>query len=423
MGNLMTNVRIKSEKTHVSNTLLLKIESLRGRANALTGLRKMLAFKPHQDILPEQWEVLETQLAVVANKILQNLRIYADKYFSERDEPTVRQTLINRLGEIELELTNAYSFFDTYMDILTQRLSNDIGPMLKGCDAIAADALKRGFLADITVPPLVYCERGYGASTLRQGVHIQRGVPNPIPFIAIPYARMNEKYNLMSINHEVGHQALAKLNMVNLVQRAVKQCLSKAGASPLIQGLFANWSRELVPDFWGFCLSGMAQTASVRDVLILPTPMMFSVSLGQPHPPSYLRFLMSVAWCRQLWGKGDWDDWETEWLLLYPLDTLDEPTRAIIEEAQKWIPTVSKILIKTKFKKLGNQPLTSLFDLTIIAPNVLKKYANSAGILSEEFKQLPIGVQLGVFRLLREKRQMKLADINALMDGWLKGLK
>jgi hypothetical protein len=109
--------------------------------------------------------------------------------------------------------------------------------------------------------------------------------------------------------------------------------------------------------------------------------------------------------------------------LLYPLDTLDEPTRAIIEEAQKWIPTVSKILIKTKFKKLGNKPLTSLFDLKIIAPNVMKQYANSAGILSEEFKKLPIGVQLGVFRLLREKRQMKLADINALMDGWLKGLK
>ena len=268
----------------VPDTIIQKIESLRFRARLLTGLRSMLDLKPHQDISAEQWEALETQLATVSNKIRQQLRIYADRYLSERNDPKMRQTLINRLGELEMELTEAYNFFDTFMDILTQRLSDDIGPLLRGCDVIAADALKRGFLADITIPPLVYCERGFGASTLREGVNIQRNVPNPIPFIAIPYARMSEKYNLMSINHEVGHQALVKLNMLDLMQTVFRKGLAKAGATPLIQNLYANWSRELVPDFWGFCLSGMAQTASVRDVLILPTAMMFSISTGQPHP-------------------------------------------------------------------------------------------------------------------------------------------
>ena len=353
----------------VPDTIIQKIESLRFRARLLTGLRSMLDLKPHQDISAEQWEALETQLATVSNKIRQQLRIYADRYLSERNDPKMRQTLINRLGELEMELTEAYNFFDTFMDILTQRLSDDIGPLLRGCDVIAADALKRGFLADITIPPLVYCERGFGASTLREGVNIQRNVPNPIPFIAIPYARMSEKYNLMSINHEVGHQALVKLNMLDLMQTVFRKGLAKAGATPLIQNLYANWSRELVPDFWGFCLSGMAQTASVRDVLILPTAMMFSISTGQPHPPSYLRFLMSVEWCRQLWGQGDWDAWAAEWQSFYPLDDLDEPTRAIIEEARKWLPIVSRLLIKTKFKKLGNKPLTSLFDLSKLEPN------------------------------------------------------
>ena len=199
---------IKQENRLVAHTFLLKIESLRMRAKLLTGLRKMLSLRPHQDIRPEQWEVLETQLATVSNKIRQHLRIYADRYLSESGDSKMRETLINRLGEVEIELTNAYGFFDTYMDILTQRLSDDIGPLLKGCDAIAADAMHRGFLEDITIPPIVYCERGFGASTLREGVNIQREVPNPIPFIAIPYARLNEKYNLISINHEVGHQAL-----------------------------------------------------------------------------------------------------------------------------------------------------------------------------------------------------------------------
>jgi len=415
-------VLIKQENRLVANTFLLKIESLRMRAKLLTGLRKMLSLKPHQDIRPEQWEVLETQLATVSNKIRQHLRIYSDRYLSESDNPKIRQTLINRLGEVEIELTNAYGFFDTCMDILTQRLSDDIGPLLKGCDAIAADALNRGFLGDITIPPIVYCERGFGASTLREGVNIQREVPNPIPFIAIPYARLNEKYNLISINHEVGHQALVKLNMVDLWKTVIRDGLAKAGASSLIQDLYANWSRELVPDFWGFCLSGMAQTASVRDVLILPTAMMFTISTGQPHPPSYLRFLVSVEWCRQLWGKGDWDVWAEEWQSFYPLDNLDEATRTLIDEAQKWIPSVSKILINTKFKKLGDKPLTSLFDLSKLDPNGMKKRANTEAVRSAEFKQLPIGIQLGIFRLMREKRQSKQADIDTLMDAWLKGL-
>ena len=217
-------------------------------------------------------------------------------------------------------------------------------------------------------------------------------------------------------------RSLVKLNMVDLLQVVFRDGLAKAGASALIQELYANWSRELVPDFWGFCLSGMAQTASLRDVLILPTAMMFTVSTGQPHPPSYLRFLVSVEWCRQLWGKGDWDVWAEEWLSLYPLDHLDETTRTLIEEAQKWIPSISKILINTKFKKLGVKPLTSLFDISKLDPNGMKKLDNAEAVHSAEFKQLPIGVQLGIFRLMREKRQSKQADIDTMMDAWLKGL-
>lgn len=410
-------------KKGASSIFLLKIESLRTRARLLTDLRKMVGLKPHQDIVTAQWEVLETQLAASSNKIREQLRIYADRYLSEQYHPETRQTLINRLGELEMELTAAYTFYDTFMDILTQRLSDDIGPLLRGCDVIAADALQRSFLADTTVPPLVFCDRGFGASTLREGVHISNQVLNPIPFIAIPYSRINEKYNLISINHEVGHQALIKLNMVTLWQHVFQEALKKVHATAIIQDLYANWAKELVPDFWAFCLSGMAQTCSIRDVLMLPTAMMFSISTLQPHPPSYLRFLVSVECCRQTWGKGDWDDWEAEWLTLYPLTGLDETTRQLIVDAKSYIPVIAKTLLQTKFKKLDNKPLTSLFDLSKLEPNSMKKYTHTEGVLSPEFQRLPIGTQLGIFRLMREKRSVKQADIGRLMDAWLKGLK
>ena len=137
-------------------SIILKIESLRDRTRMLTRLRPAIALKEDQDIRKEQWDLLENQLSAVSNKILQQLRIIGDRYLAERENAKTRKIVINRLGELELELTQAFGFYDTFMDILTQRLSDDIGPLLKGCDVIAADAMQRSMIADLTMAPLVY---------------------------------------------------------------------------------------------------------------------------------------------------------------------------------------------------------------------------------------------------------------------------
>ncbi len=413
MEPILRNIAINSRP------LLLKIDSLRTRARLLANLRSMVALNPNHDILPVQWDILESTLAAASNKIRQQLRFYADKYFLEKDNLQFQQTLVNRLGEIEMELSAAYNFYDTYMDILTQRLSDEIGPMLIGCDKIALFALNRGDIGEITMPPLVYCDRGFGASTLREGVKLPGSNPNPIPFIAIPYSRISEKYNLISIFHEVGHQAIVKLNLVKIWQDIFYASLQKAGASQPICNLYANWSKELVPDFWAFCLSGMAQTCSLRDVLILPHNMMFQISENQPHPPSFLRLLISIGWCRYLWGKGLWDQWEHDWQQFYPIDRLGNTTKQLIGEAIENIPTIAKAMITTTFKKLGNKPITTLFDMKLIEPNLLLKSANLDTIKAPEFNLKPIGFQLAVFRMLRETRQHKQSEIDKLMHSWL----
>lgn len=404
-----------------SSTFLLKIESIRIRAKLLGKLRQMVALKPQQDIRPEQWEVLESQLATVSTRILNSLRARTDKYLSEVYKPEIAKTFIDGLGSLEIDLANAYTFYDTFMDILTQRLSDDIGPMLLGCDAIAADAMNRKFIGQVTVPPLVYCDRGFGAATIREGVSIQKNVPNPVPLISIPYARINEKYNLVSIQHEVGHQALVKLNMVELLRQLFRESLQRAGAPQLIQHLFAQWSSEICPDFWAFCLSGMGQTSSIRDVLILPQSLMFSIS--GVHPPSYLRFLISTEWCRQVWGAGEWDEWEKEWKTLYSPDQVDEATRLTIEQAEKYIPVVAKALLKTKFRKLDNQPISSLFNLNALQPAKLIKLANALRNGLPAIDGQPVGVQLAVFRMARDNQNIKTPVIDALMHEWLKNLK
>jgi hypothetical protein len=403
-------------------SIILKIESLRDRTRMLTRLRQMIALKQEQDIRKEQWDLLENQLSAVSNKIMQQLRIIGDRYLAERESVKTRKLVINRLGELELELTHAFGFYDTFMDILTQRLSDDIGPLLKGCDVIAADAMQRGMIADLTMAPLVYCDRGFGAATLREGVNVLRNFPNPIPFISIPYSRLHEKYNLISINHEVGHQALIKLNLVKPLATLFRTAAARAGAPPLIQNFFASWSKELGPDFWAFCLSGMAQTCSLRDVLILPNHHMFQIATANTHPPAYLRFLVSTEWCRQLWGIGEWDSWEEEWKQLYAPQEMDAATCEIIETAKRFIPAIARACIRTRFRRLDKKTLPELFDMEELKPGLLRKHASSEGLQLPSFKKLSIGAQLAAFRLMRETRKEKPSVIDQYMNQWLKDI-
>jgi hypothetical protein len=401
---------------------LNKIESLRMRTKAITRLRQQVALPPALDLKPEQWEALESQLTTVSGKLMQKLKCYSDYLLSDIKNTRVNNRLVEVLGNLELELTGDYIFYDTYMDMLTQRLSPAIGSLLKGCDVIAMDGTQRGFLQDITVPPIVYCDRGFGASTCREGVHVLRNTPNPMQFIAVPYSRLVEKYNLISIYHEVGHQTLIKLNLFKLIQQVFEQQLTRAGASVLVKNLFNNWVKELAPDFWAFCLTGMAQTCSLRDILFLSQDQATFISASQPHPPGYIRFLVSVHWCRHLWGKGDWDEWEKDWKEKYPLANLDVQTQEVMRILEGFLPLAARIFCDTKYKKLDNKPISSLFTLEKLVPEHLKSMANETAITGAMFKKEPIGAQLAVFRLMRENRKFKQEYIDQAMTAWLTAL-
>lgn len=362
---------------------------------------------------------MQSQLNGVSNNLQQRLRTYTDKFLADRENPVVRKQLVEFLGRLELEVTQAFTFYDTYMDLLTQRLSKPIGDLLKGCDVIAFDGLRRGFLAEITLPPIVHLERGFGAKTLRENVNILPNVNNPIQFISIPYSRLIEKYNLISIYHEVGHQALVKLNFLELFEKVFAEQLARTTTSNLLRTLFINWTRELGPDFWAFCLTGMAQTASLRDILFLPQKHVACIDTSQQHPPAYVRFLVSVAWCRHVWGKGAWDDWEIEWKQHYPVESLDKITQQLLSKIEQLLPLAARIYCETKYKKLNGKPLTSLFSLNKLSPDRLKKMVDEETIKSAAFRQEPVGVQLAIFRLMREDRKNKHARLDQMMREWL----
>jgi hypothetical protein len=397
-----------------------RAESLRFRIHSLSGLRRLVALPPACDLSERQWSLLEPQLAAAAARLSTRVRRATHRWLAHIHDRRAARRLNAVLGAVELDLARAFTFFDTYMDVLTQRRSPELGAVLGGCDVLARDAMMRAHPAlRLVEPPLVYCDRGFGASIVRESVPFPDGSPNPMPLIQIPYARLKQKYNLTSILHEAGHQALARMNLVNVLPRVFRAALARAGAPAEIRDLYALWAFEIGPDFWAFCLAGAAEANALRDLFALPPAHALRIAFADPHPPPYLRALLAFAWCRQAWGRGPWDGWEAEWLSLYPPDAAPPETRRLLMKARTYLPVIGDVLFRTRFAALGGRALPGLFDLAALAPSELERVAAGArrGVL--RLGRLPAGAQLAVFHVLREAGRLDEARLDELMTTWL----
>jgi len=400
-----------------------RADSLRGRIEGLTGLRNLLNLSPEQDITSRQWAVLEPKLGAISVQLGDKVRQAAGELVPQASDVESRRRLNDTLGRVELDLARAYAFFDTYMDVLTQRRTTELGAVLAGCDVLAYEAMRRDHPALQSIePPLVYCDRGFGASIIRESVRFPDGSLNPMPLIQIPYSRLNEKCNLTSIMHEAGHQALQRLALVAPIAASLRTALAEVGAAPLMRDLFARWSFEIAPDFWAFCLCGPAEAQAVRSLFALPQRDTMRVSFSDPHPPPYLRALLAFDWCRRAWGRGPWDEWEREWQDLYPLRGVAPASLDILSAARRAVPAVGAALFDTRFRQLGQRTLPQLFDLEALGPVVLGQVVRRAGKGVLDLRGITPCRQLAVFAELRGVARMDEKRLDLLMSKWLRRL-
>lgn len=383
-------------------------------------MRELVALPLGSDITARQWKVLELQLGAATQRLSARLKQARSVYFdSKRDLPSAQQ-LNSSLGELELALSRTYSFFDTYMDVLTQRHTPELGQLLAGCDALACSALQRDHPALRGIePPLVFCDRGFGASIIREDVSLPDGSPNPMPVIQIPYSKLREKPNLTSILHEAGHQALQHLGLRKALPKAFRAALTRAGASRQLADLFALWASEIGPDFWTFCASGLAAAGGLREILALPPEHVFRISWTDPHPPPYLRVLLAFECCRKQWGRGPWDDWQTEWLELYPLTRTTPGTRKLLEQGANVLPLLAHTLLTAKFRTLNGRTISDLWDLAELAPANLERVARGASTGCLKLTGLSPCAHLGVFRILKDRNVLRERELDRLMTRWL----
>jgi hypothetical protein len=400
-----------------------RADSLHFRIQALTGLRRLVNLPRDLDLTARQWAVLEPQLSAASVQLSERVKRVSNELLPHASNVQARRRLNAAFGRVELDMAKAFSFFDTYMDVITQRKSPELGEVLAGCDVLAYDAMRRDHPALVSIePPLVYCDRGFGASIVRESVPFPDGSPNPMPLIQIPYSRLREKCNLTSILHEAGHQALQRLALIQPLADAVRGALERAGAPAAVRELYSRWTFEIGPDFWAFCLSGAAEAAAVRDLFALQPSHAMRISYTDPHPPPYLRSLLAFEWCRRAWGRGPWDDWERDWKALYPLDQQPPASRRLLFQLRRLAPVMGATLFNTRFPQLAGRRLIDLFDLAPVSPFELKRVAAAASAGTLDLRGLPPCAQLAVFGELREQQRMGEARIDRLMSQWLRRL-
>ena len=400
--------------------LYRRVESLRVRIENLSALRALVALPPDHDISARQWNILEAELKVIAARLLSQLNTGARAYLEQSQNRLAAQALNALTGMIELELSKAYTFFDTYMDILTQRRTPELGRLLAGCDVLALDGIRKNHPALALIePPLVYCDRGFGASTLREGIRISGRSVNPMPLVQIPYSRLREKCNLTSILHEVGHEAMVRLGLRTALPKAFRQALERAGAPAAVGDLFALWSSEIGPDFWTFCCCGLAAAGAMREILTLPPSHIFHLSWADPHPMPYLRVRLCFDWCRQMWGSGLWDDWETEWQALYPLPMASSEAKEFLSQGLKYLPVISRVFLRGKFPSLNGKTIPDLFDFAPLSPVELRRRLPSQRQGKLNLRGLSPAGHLAVFRLVKEQSQLSEEQLDEVMKKWL----
>jgi len=400
-----------------------RYEALRFRIEELGDIRALVSLPPEHDISRRQWRVVATQLNAAKARLLGRLQRAARAHLAGAEQGKHARALNAAFGEIELELSRAFILFDTYMDVLTQRYTPELGGLLAGCDALAADALFRRHPAlSVIEPPLVFCDRGFGASMLREGVKLPDGSTNPLPLIQIPYSRLKEKYNLTSILHEAGHEVMVRLGLIRTLPEAFREGLTRAGASEDLSGYFAVWSKEIGPDFWTFCGSGPAASGGIKEILALPPHQAYQFAWTDPHPPPYIRALLGFDWCRQTWGVGIWDNWEQEWRTLYKLDGVPPGTQRLLEEAVAMVPVVGRILLQTRFRVLNGKTIPQLFNLKALAPAALEVVLAGMRRGAIDLRGLAPCGQLAVFRMLKESGRLNEQQLDRLMSVWLRRL-
>jgi hypothetical protein len=252
-------------------------------------------------------------LAIFVDALVSKQRALLDALDPEAEPGAFGSTGLQLINEI----IKSQRMWDFFRDKLELRFSPDFKEVLWTADTIAWDcyrpvmdeAVQKGILpaAEIREPPLTYLVAEFSPATwVRRsrpfdGRDYALGTATlPIPVIEIPWDHVGNLWELVSLQHEVGHDLEADLKLRPELLLSINRVLKSQGVPAQRIKVWQAWEGETLADLIGLQLGGPAFTQGLMHLLILPTQMVVTYDPSDPHPTHYVRILMNAAYIRTL---------------------------------------------------------------------------------------------------------------------------
>ncbi|MFI5592236.1 hypothetical protein ACIA5G_44810 [Amycolatopsis sp. NPDC051758] len=330
---------------------------------------------------PEAWQALEDYLQrqvrgrlseVVAVLVAEGKALHRSLR-AGGDPGPIRQAVL-RLRARYLQVETILDFFG---DAVNSRTNPALRGLLRGYDTLAGDsmAVVLNRLGIESPPALVYLDRGLGAAILRAGIRLwDHGHPSPAA--AIKLTRHNLAYPT-ALLHETGHQVAHLTGWNAELADALAATLTPRSAE--LAGLWRGWAGEIAADVHAFAQAGWAPVAALANVVDGPTPSVFRIRFGDPHPFPFLRVMFNAELCRSWFGAGPWDDVAAVWRQRHPLAHADGDVAALTRASLAALPDVVDVCTRRPMAAFGGAPLSALLDPRRVSPAALDSLARQAG--------------------------------------------
>jgi hypothetical protein len=237
--------------------------------------------------------------------------------------------------------------FDVFADVITQRSEQPGGLWLAGLDALAEDMLTAGVRPESQPALACYLDRGRGAAIRRARTRFSDGEQNPLALIRLPRERMIGSGVGSSLAHEVGHQGVELLGLLEPLRKAI--------AERRFQGPWLLWASEILADFWAICCLGVSATVGLLAVVTLPQAFVFRLNEDDVHPTPYIRTLLSTALGERVFPDPQWRQLADAWRSLYPLASAPLRTQALLAKREAEIPKVADLITSLRFAPIDSE--------------------------------------------------------------------
>ena len=331
---------------------------------------------------PEAWRGLERYLGLTLRRDLaqatgrlrkeaSTLKALFDVARTVEDLERVRSRVVSfrdRYSQVE-------TLVDFYGDAVNSRTNPELAALLRACDAMAVDSMKRVLdpLGKASPPVLTYLDKGLGASILKAGLRLWDGSPSSVAAVKIVFHNL---FRPTALVHETGHQVAHVVGWNGELRETLRRM---PGAPRDLADLWGSWASEIAADAFAFAHTGYASVASLSDVLAGDEAFVFNIPPGDPHPNAYLRVLLGVQTCRRFFGRGPWDELAEIWERSYPLSRARPAAAGIIRRSLPLLPAVVDASLRAPMRAFGGRPLAALVDPSRVAPEVLAQLELKAG--------------------------------------------